>query len=119
MAAAAATSSAIKSALSTPSLSPPSSSLNPNASRSSLGFISSSSSTLKPLVSRVYTRKNAPSNGRSSLSVNMVSVPSITPTTSLDFDTSVFKKEKVTLAGHDEVYIKTQILYPYRFWSLI
>ncbi|KAF2305286.1 hypothetical protein GH714_003478 [Hevea brasiliensis] len=72
MAGAAASFSAVRS-----SLSPPSSSLKPNASRSSLGFISLSSPTLKPLVSRVYTRQNAPSNGRSSLSVNMVSVPSI------------------------------------------
>ncbi|KAJ9136046.1 hypothetical protein P3X46_033160 [Hevea brasiliensis] len=106
MAAAAASSSAVRSALSTPSLSPPSSSLKHIASRSSLGFISSSSPTLKPLVSRVYARQNAPSNGRPSLSVNMVSVPSIIPTTSLDFQTSVFKKEKITLAGHDEYIVR-------------
>lgn len=36
----------------------------------------------------------------------MVSVPSIIPTTSLDFDTSVFKKEKVTLVGHDEYIVR-------------
>ncbi|OAY26318.1 ketol-acid reductoisomerase, chloroplastic [Manihot esculenta] len=96
---------AAKLALSAPSLSPPSSSLKPNASRSSLGFASSSSPSLKSLVSRVHTRQIASSSGSSSLSVKMVSVPSIAQT-SLDFDTSVFKKEKVTLAGHDEYIVR-------------
>ena len=32
------------------------------------------------------------------------SVPSVKPMISLDFETSVFKKEKVSLAGHDEVF---------------
>ncbi|XP_037494772.1 ketol-acid reductoisomerase, chloroplastic [Jatropha curcas] len=36
----------------------------------------------------------------------MVSAPSITPMTSLDFETSVFKKEKITLAGHDEYIVR-------------
>lgn len=66
-----------------------------------LGFVSSSSPSLKPLIYRVST-SNA-STGRSSLSARMVSAPSMTPTTSLNFNTSVFKKEKVSLAGHDEV----------------
>jgi len=31
------------------------------------------------------------------------SVPSVKPLISLDFETSVFKKEKISLAGHNEV----------------
>jgi ketol-acid reductoisomerase len=33
----------------------------------------------------------------------MVSVPAIKIPASLDFNTSLFKKEKVNLAGHEEV----------------
>ncbi|CAK9133252.1 unnamed protein product [Ilex paraguariensis] len=36
----------------------------------------------------------------------MVSVPAIMSPTLLDFETSVFKKEKVTLAGHDEYIVR-------------
>ncbi|CAL9055827.1 unnamed protein product [Musa banksii] len=37
----------------------------------------------------------------------MVSMPSVEkPPPSLDFETSVFKKEKITLAGHDEYIVK-------------
>jgi ketol-acid reductoisomerase len=36
----------------------------------------------------------------------MVSMPAIKPPTLLDFDTSVFKKDKVTLAGYDEYIVK-------------
>ena len=36
----------------------------------------------------------------------MVSMPAIKPPTTLDFETSVFKKEKVTLAGHDEYIVR-------------
>ncbi|TXG47561.1 hypothetical protein EZV62_026855 [Acer yangbiense] len=67
--------------------------------------ISSFSPTLKPLIARVPTN-NISSNGRSSLSVKMVSFSSVTPTTSLDFDTEVFKKEKISLAGHDEYIVR-------------
>ncbi|KAI9197601.1 hypothetical protein LWI28_001364 [Acer negundo] len=67
--------------------------------------ISSFSPTLKPLIARVPTN-NVSSNGRSSLSVKMVSFSSVTPTTSLDFDTEVFKKEKISLAGHDEYIVR-------------
>ncbi|KAK1558679.1 hypothetical protein Q3G72_005340 [Acer saccharum] len=67
--------------------------------------ISSFSPTLKPLIARVPTN-NVSSNGRSSLSVKMVSFSSVTPTTSLDFDTDVFKKEKISLAGHDEYIVR-------------
>ncbi|RVW12965.1 Ketol-acid reductoisomerase, chloroplastic [Vitis vinifera] len=73
-----------------------------------LGSSPSSSTTLKPLISR------APANGRPSLSVRMVSLPSVLPTTSLDFETSVFKKEKIALAGHDEVNSK-RLLSPFGY----
>ncbi|RVW18865.1 Ketol-acid reductoisomerase, chloroplastic [Vitis vinifera] len=44
----------------------------------------------------------------------MVSLPSVLPTTSLDFETSVFKKEKIALAGHDEVNSK-RLLSPFGY----
>ncbi|GAB4859626.1 hypothetical protein Ancab_011100 [Ancistrocladus abbreviatus] len=36
----------------------------------------------------------------------MVSMPAIKPSTTLDFETSVFKKEKISLAGHDEYIVR-------------
>ena len=45
------------------------------------------------------------------LVVRMVaSPPTMTPQTSLDFETSVFKKEKVSLAGHNEVGIHLSLV---------
>ncbi|KAI5590827.1 hypothetical protein BDE02_04G036800 [Populus trichocarpa] len=69
---------------------------------SNLGFSSSvSSKTFKPLKA---------SNGNVTggvLGAKMVSsVPSVKPLISLDFETSVFKKEKVSLAGHDEYIVR-------------
>jgi hypothetical protein len=37
----------------------------------------------------------------------MVSAPPATLPVSLDFDTSVFKKERVNLAGHEEVWFQS------------
>lgn len=69
-----------------------------------LGFLSSSA--LKPLKSRVFAPTNGSASG-SAVGARMVSAPAaIKPLTSLDFETSVFKKEKVTLAGHDEYIVK-------------
>lgn len=66
--------------------------------RSNLGFNSSSSRSLWALTA------GAASNGAGALGATMVSAPaSIKPLPVLDFETSVFKKEKVTLAGHSEV----------------
>lgn len=59
-----------------------------------LGFLSSKTA-LKPLKARAFTG--------SSLRVQAVSVPAMKPPTTIDFETSVFNKEKITLAGHDEV----------------
>ncbi|KAJ6707061.1 KETOL-ACID REDUCTOISOMERASE MITOCHONDRIAL [Salix viminalis] len=57
------------------------------------------------------TLKSAPSsNGNVTggvLGAKMVSsVPSLKPMISLDFETSVFKKEKVSLAGHEEYIVR-------------
>ncbi|KAJ4703638.1 ketol-acid reductoisomerase [Melia azedarach] len=79
----------------------------------SLGFkqaslspsVSSYSQTLKSLIARVPAR-NVSSNVRSSLSAKMVSFSSVVPTTSLDFDSKVFRKEKITLSGQDEYIVK-------------
>lgn len=50
----------------------------------------------------------APGRG-SALGCRMVSAPAIKPLTSLDFETSVFKKEKINLAGHEEVRKQTEL----------
>ncbi|KAF3778459.1 Ketol-acid reductoisomerase [Nymphaea thermarum] len=44
--------------------------------------------------------------GRGALGAQMVTVPAVKQETVLDFETSVFKKEKVTLAGHDEYIVR-------------
>jgi hypothetical protein len=86
-----------------PALSTPSSSiskiLKPVSKPFSLGFATSVSKDLKAL--RVTTPGFV---GGSALGARMVSMPAIKPLTSLDFETKLFKKEKVNLAGHDEVF---------------
>ncbi|KAF8400770.1 hypothetical protein HHK36_014070 [Tetracentron sinense] len=62
-------------------------------------FISSSSKTLKPLIACIST-SNPSWTGKSAVGARMVSMPVVKPSRLLDFETSVFKKEKVTLAGH-------------------
>lgn len=69
------------------------------------------SPSLKSLIARVPTVNNASSNARSSISATMVST--VAPTISLDFDTSVFKKEKISLAGHDEVLLRLLAFYDF------
>ncbi|KAL9355485.1 hypothetical protein Peur_053455 [Populus x canadensis] len=91
-------------ALTTPT---PSKTLKSASSRSllcssNLGFSSSvSSKTFKPLKA---------SHGNVTggvLGAKMVSsVPSVKPLISLDFETSVFKKEKISLAGHNEYIVR-------------
>ncbi|KAG5234966.1 ketol-acid reductoisomerase [Salix suchowensis] len=85
----------------------PSKTLKPASPRSllcnsNLGFSSSlSSKTFKPL------KASNGSNSAGVLGAKMVSsVPSVKPMISLDFETSVFKKEKVSLAGHDEYIVR-------------
>ncbi|XP_076906183.1 ketol-acid reductoisomerase, chloroplastic-like [Bidens hawaiensis] len=50
--------------------------------------------------------KAAARSGGSALGAKMVSAPAITRPTLLDFDTSVFNKEKINLAGHDEYIVR-------------
>ncbi|XP_047333921.1 ketol-acid reductoisomerase, chloroplastic-like [Impatiens glandulifera] len=69
-----------------------------------LGFLSSSSSrnAFRSLRALAF-----PSNvAGSALGARMVSSPAIKTLPSLDFETSVFKKEKVTLAGNDEFIVR-------------
>ncbi|XP_065636971.1 ketol-acid reductoisomerase, chloroplastic [Quercus suber] len=76
--------------------------LNPVSKPFSLGFATSFSKGLKALRA---TSGVTGSTG-SSLGAKMVSVPAVKPPTLLDFDTKVFNKEKVNLAGHDEYIVR-------------
>ncbi|KAL1560621.1 ketol-acid reductoisomerase (NADP(+)) [Salvia divinorum] len=96
MAAAAPTSLSI-SPTSTAALNPPT-----KAPAASLGFLSTSSPSLKPLRSAACSRAATGSTA----AARMVSVPAIKPQESLDFQTSVFKKEKINLAGHEEYIVR-------------
>ncbi|RZC69022.1 hypothetical protein C5167_032097 [Papaver somniferum] len=92
------------------SVAAPSKTLKPVHSSSSLGFklgfLSSSSKTLKPLLLRV-SNNNVSSSAVGSAVASTMSVSAPTkPLTTLDFETSVFNKEKVTLAGNDEYIVK-------------
>ncbi|XP_009614112.1 ketol-acid reductoisomerase, chloroplastic-like [Nicotiana tomentosiformis] len=72
----------------------------------SLGFLSLSPS-LKPLRAKSLSCNSSRSSSGASLSARMVAAPAtIKAPFSLDFETSVFKKEKVTLAGHDEYIVR-------------
>nr|XP_016450319.1 PREDICTED: ketol-acid reductoisomerase, chloroplastic-like [Nicotiana tabacum] len=73
----------------------------------SLGFLSSLSPSLKPLKAKSLSCNSSRSSSGASLSARMVAAPAtIKAPFSLDFETSVFKKEKVTLAGHDEYIVR-------------
>ncbi|XP_026401213.1 ketol-acid reductoisomerase, chloroplastic-like isoform X2 [Papaver somniferum] len=85
--------------------------LHSTSSSSSLGFrvgfLSSSSKTLKFLLIRVSNNNVSFPIGSSLLASRMmVSVPDTKRLTALDFETSVFYKEKVTLAGNDEYVVR-------------
>ncbi|MCD7455563.1 hypothetical protein HAX54_028684 [Datura stramonium] len=102
MAAAAATSFSISTST------PPSSSsksLKPSLA-GNLGFLSSSTPSLKPLRAKAAVSRGS-SNSGGALSARMVSAPAaVKAPASHDFETSVFKKEKVTLAGNDEYIVR-------------
>ncbi|XP_031282903.1 ketol-acid reductoisomerase, chloroplastic-like [Pistacia vera] len=91
----------------TPSLSTPATSssetLKPAFTTLNLGFLSSTSKSLRAM--KATTGGNGVGVG-SALGVRMVSMPTIKTPTSLDFETSVFKKEKISLAGHDEYIVR-------------
>ncbi|OIT01231.1 PREDICTED: ketol-acid reductoisomerase, chloroplastic [Nicotiana attenuata] len=102
MAAAAATSFSISTSTPTPS----SKSLKP-ALAGNLGFLSSSTPSLKPLRAKSAVSCGSSSSSGAALAARMVSAPAAVKTpVSLDFETSVFKKEKITLAGHDEYIVR-------------
>ncbi|KAJ8761365.1 hypothetical protein K2173_001495 [Erythroxylum novogranatense] len=90
-------------AIPTPSLSTPTSSSPVKPKVAAVGFISLASPTLKPL--NLVSRRNfSKSKGRSPLTINMVAVPSAD--TSIGFETSLFEKENITLAGRDEFIVR-------------
>ncbi|XP_059284038.1 ketol-acid reductoisomerase, chloroplastic [Lycium ferocissimum] len=102
MAAAAAATSVSISTSTTPSSSS-SKSLKPSLA-SNLGFLSSSTPSLKPL--RAKAAVSSGSGG--ALAARMVSAPAaaVKAPASHDFETKVFNKEKVTLAGNDEYIVR-------------
>ena len=105
MAATAATSFSLSSSSSSSTSGPKSLKQSPIPSIFNLGFLGSSSTkAFTALQARAIPSVN---NGGSALSAKMVSAPSSmnTPSTTLDFDSSVFNKEKITLSGHDEVFL--------------
>ncbi|KAF3660190.1 Ketol-acid reductoisomerase, chloroplastic [Capsicum annuum] len=103
MAAAATTSFSISTASSSSASS--SKSLKPSLA-SNLGFLSSAPS-LKPLRAKTAVSAGDSSSG-GAMAAKMVSAPAavVKAPASFDFETSVFKKEKVTLAGNDEYIVR-------------
>ncbi|KAH0654572.1 hypothetical protein KY289_032250 [Solanum tuberosum] len=105
MAAAAATSFSITTST------PPSSSSSTKSLKPSLvgnlGFLSSSTPSLKPLRAQAAVSSGSSNSGGGALAVRMVAAPAtVKAPASFDFETSVFKKEKVTLAGNDEYIVR-------------
>lgn len=88
-----------------------------------LGFLGSSSSNtaLNSLKVRAFPSR-ATNNGGSALSTQMVSAPSsINPPSSatFDFESSIFNKEKITLSGHDEVFLSFDFAFAFALVILI
>uniref|UniRef100_A0A3Q7HC76 Ketol-acid reductoisomerase, chloroplastic n=1 Tax=Solanum lycopersicum TaxID=4081 RepID=A0A3Q7HC76_SOLLC len=106
MAAAAATSFSITTST------PPSSSASSTKSLKpslvgNLGFLSSSTPSLKPLRAQAAVSSSSSNSGGGALAARMVAAPAtVKAPASFDFETSVFKKEKVTLAGNDEYIVR-------------
>ncbi|KAK6774656.1 hypothetical protein RDI58_029895 [Solanum bulbocastanum] len=104
MAAPAATSFYISTSSSSSAVYSSTKSLKPALSSNS-GFLSTSSPSLKALKAKSHSYNVSRSGG--ALNVCMVAAPAaVKAPMSLDFETSVFKKEKVTLSGHDEYIVK-------------
>ncbi|KAL2466648.1 Ketol-acid reductoisomerase [Abeliophyllum distichum] len=70
----------------------------------SLGFLSSSTPSLNRL--RASASRAGTSPAGSALSARMVSTPTMKPPASLDFDTSIFTKEKINLSRYDEYIVR-------------
>ncbi|XP_006348854.1 ketol-acid reductoisomerase, chloroplastic [Solanum tuberosum] len=105
MAAAAATSFSITTST------PPSSSSSTKSLKPSLvgnlGFLSSSTPSLKPLRAQAAISSGSSNSGGGALAARMVAAPAtVKAPASFDFETSIFKKEKVTLAGNDEYIVR-------------
>ncbi|KAL3364123.1 hypothetical protein AABB24_013064 [Solanum stoloniferum] len=72
-----------------------------------LGFLSSSTPSLKPLRAQATVSSGSSKSGGGALAARMVAAPAtVKAPASFDFETSVFKKEKVTLAGNDEYIVR-------------
>lgn len=82
--------------------------LKPVSKPFTLGFAGSFCKGLNPL--RAAAISGVGFSGGSTLGAKMVSVPAIKPLTCLDFDTKVFSKEKVNLAGHEEVLFARSVV---------
>ncbi|XP_049353270.1 ketol-acid reductoisomerase, chloroplastic [Solanum verrucosum] len=105
MAAAAATSFSITTST-PPSPSSSTKSLKPSLV-GNLGFLSSSTPSLKPLRAQATVSSGSSKSGGGALAARMVAAPAtVKAPASFDFETSVFKKEKVTLAGNDEYIVR-------------
>ncbi|KAJ3685321.1 hypothetical protein LUZ61_014485 [Rhynchospora tenuis] len=90
----------------TPSLHLPSKSQTLKPSPKTLATFSTSFSVPLPRLSH-RVRSNAARSGGAAMAARMVSAPSVAKAPpSLDFDSKVFKKEKVSLAGHDEYIVR-------------
>ncbi|KAK4714427.1 hypothetical protein R3W88_020334 [Solanum pinnatisectum] len=72
-----------------------------------LGFLSSSTPSLKPLRAQAVVSSGSSNSDGGALAARMVAAPAtVKAPASFDFETSVFKKEKVTLAGNDEYIVR-------------
>ncbi|CAN6706711.1 unnamed protein product [Malus baccata var. baccata] len=92
-----------------PALSPAPQSSSPSKTHvalSSLGFSSAVSMSLSPLRAKATCGRNIVFGTGSALGARMVSMPSSKPPPPLDFETSVFTKEKINLAGHEEYVVR-------------
>ncbi|CAN6570317.1 unnamed protein product [Malus baccata var. baccata] len=92
-----------------PALSPAPQSSSPSKTHvalSSLGFSSAVSKSLSPLRAKATCGRNIVFGTGSALGARMVSMPSSKPPPPLDFETSVFTKEKINLAGHEEYVVR-------------
>uniref|UniRef100_A0A2N9J258 Ketol-acid reductoisomerase, chloroplastic n=1 Tax=Fagus sylvatica TaxID=28930 RepID=A0A2N9J258_FAGSY len=78
--------------------------LKPVSKPFTLGFAGSFCKGLNPL--RAAAISGVGFSGGSTLGAKMVSVPAIKPLTCLNFDTKIFNKEKVNLAGHEEYIVR-------------
>ncbi|XP_015082094.1 ketol-acid reductoisomerase, chloroplastic [Solanum pennellii] len=106
MAAAAATSFSITNSTHPSSSASSTKSLKPSLV-GNLGFLSSSTPSLKPLRAQAAVSSGSSKSGGGALAARMVAAPAtVKAPASFDFETSVFKKEKVTLAGNDEYIVR-------------